>query len=537
MINSQANSNMELLGAGRSGEVFLLKTPEGKIARKIFYGDKITDLIHYFFFGAPNPYMWNEDALNCAYYRRRILENLVQFWFGSHLTVANATDRGWNEESKSYQLDTEFSPGEAVSLHHPFNHDKDWQVEVLVNRVMQPLQKWLIKSGFDGLVWQAGKGNPVALNNFLLTKDDRDNYQFVWIDLESGVPALIPLNFLTLFTFYLPKCFHHKRPLFDDVDMDRLNAYVETNRVGLEDTLGVKTYQEMVSDIEHIGYHQRNWKEMPRFQGSIYYQLKKGKITENEANRYLQNPLRWYLRELIRLGRKLPYKLLVRLPVKLFNFFTSIPYFGFIRGLFKVLFFRRYRFKVATDYVNRRLQRWTDRNQLTDEESDYFFHHLHNDHSSEYLGDFGVHLGMKVFVKIFEYIISPLLYAAGLIDEATLVLLLIFGGPVSRTLYTVLRMFQAAGEGKELPWVAFLMGLIPSFFGNIAYPCQMIYSASGPRGKLARFIVYDTFSRVGDKFPIWGGEDTLTEHYFNHGADRLVRGVSWLRNLFKRRGS
>jgi len=43
---------------------------------------------------------------------------------------------------------------------------------------MKPLQKRLIESGFDGLVWQAGKGNPVALNNFLL--DNKRNW--VWID-------------------------------------------------------------------------------------------------------------------------------------------------------------------------------------------------------------------------------------------------------------------------------------------------------------------------------------------------------------------
>jgi len=80
----------KLLGAGRSGQVFLVASQEGLIARKIFYTDKIAAIIHYFFFGSPNPYIWNEDAIKCAFYRRKILSELVQFWFNDKLKVAEA---------------------------------------------------------------------------------------------------------------------------------------------------------------------------------------------------------------------------------------------------------------------------------------------------------------------------------------------------------------------------------------------------------------------------------------------------------------
>jgi hypothetical protein len=62
MAKLQHNYPGKLLGAGRSGQVFLVTTQEGLIAKKIFYTDKIAGIIHYFFFGSPNPYIWNEEA-------------------------------------------------------------------------------------------------------------------------------------------------------------------------------------------------------------------------------------------------------------------------------------------------------------------------------------------------------------------------------------------------------------------------------------------------------------------------------------------
>ncbi|WP_225225391.1 hypothetical protein [Komarekiella delphini-convector] len=90
MAKLQHNYPGKLLGAGRSGQVFLVTTQQGLIAKKIFYTDKIAGIIHYFFFGSPNPYIWNEDAIKCAFYRRRILSELVQFWFSKNLKVAEA---------------------------------------------------------------------------------------------------------------------------------------------------------------------------------------------------------------------------------------------------------------------------------------------------------------------------------------------------------------------------------------------------------------------------------------------------------------
>jgi hypothetical protein len=138
------------------------------------------------------------------------------------LKVADAIAIEWNEEHKAYQFDTEFIQGRHVALRQPCNRERTDELPALVRGIMLPLQKRLLEEGLDGLIWQAGKGTPNALNNFLLVNDTPEQYSFVWIDLESGVPALFPLNPLTLFSFYIPKSIQYKRALFDDVNPNKL---------------------------------------------------------------------------------------------------------------------------------------------------------------------------------------------------------------------------------------------------------------------------------------------------------------------------
>ncbi|MBE9049989.1 hypothetical protein IQ243_06120 [Nostocales cyanobacterium LEGE 11386] len=524
MVDIKKGSNHKLLGAGRSGQVFLVNTPDGNIARKIFFEDKIANLIHYFFFGVPNPYVWNQNALSCAYYRRKILKKLVSFWFDSQLRVADAFQMGWNEEFQAYQLDTEFIQGRHVSLHQPFTPTQGQSQELheLVHTIMIPLQKKLIQSGFDGLVWQAGRGSPTALNNFLLESHTAGKYVFVCIDLESGVPALFPLNILTLFSFYLPKSFQHKDALFDNVDINKLKQYLFEYKLTLQNKIGIQDYLEILEYVEELEYHQRKWKSVKRFHRSIQYQLHKCYISEQQANWYSQYPVIWYVRELVRLICLSLKLFIIELPLKIFNKLTKISYLILLKQFYKFIFSQRYRLKIAKDYVSKRIENWQQRKQLTNEEADYLLARLSSENASAYLNDFGVHLGIKGFVKIWEILLVPLLYSAGLINEIILIIWLAIGGPAYRTIYTSYRMMQEAQAGREIPWIALIVGLIPTF-GTLAYPCQVIYSATGKRSKLAQFIVYDFFTRLGAKIPAWGGEDTLTEHFFNNCANKIVR--------------
>lgn len=523
MVDTKQPANYKLLGAGRSGRVYLIDTPKGKIARKVFFEDKLASLVHYLFFGVPNPYVWNQDAIACAFYRRKILKELVKFWFDSQLRIADALQRSWNAEFHAYQLDTEFIQGRHVSLHQPFDQNQGEEVHTLVHKIMLPLQRYLIQSGFDGFVWQAGKGSPKALNNFLLeTQTTQSELSFVCIDVESGVPALFPLNIWTLFSFYLPKSFKHRSALFDDVDIPKLKQYISDHKYHLEDKISISGYTELLENVECLEYHQKRWKSLNRFHRSIQYQLYKGYITEEQANWYVQNPLIWYIRELGRIIFRIVKFIFVSLPVKILRKLIKINYLLFFKRLGKFIFSQRYRLQMSRDYVSNRIQNWQKRKQLTTEEADSLFSRLASEHSSSYLSDFGVHLGIKAFFMWVEIVFAPLLYSAGIINEVVLMLWLVLGGPIYRTVYTVYRMFQEAKEGQDIPWVALFVGFIPTF-GVLAYPCQMIYSATGRRSKVSQFIVYDFFSGLGIKIPIWGGEDTLTEHFFNNCANSVIR--------------
>jgi hypothetical protein len=119
-------------------------------------------------------------------------------------------------------------------LRQPFSRERLGELPALVHGIMMPLQNKLIQAGFDGLVWQAGKGTPTALNNFLLTSDTPDKYIFVWKNFKSGVPALFPLNLLTMVSFYLAKSIQYVRALFDDVNSSKLKQYVNRVKVKLQ---------------------------------------------------------------------------------------------------------------------------------------------------------------------------------------------------------------------------------------------------------------------------------------------------------------
>jgi hypothetical protein len=522
MANLQDSHRPKLLGAGRSGKVFLVKNETTSIARKIFYADKLANIIHYIFFGSPNPYIWNQDVISCAFYRRKILGQLVRFWFDDNLRVADAIAIAWNPEFKAYQLDTEFIQGRHVALCQPFSRNRVHEFPALAKGIMEPLQKKLIQAGLDGLVWQAGKGTPTALNNFLLATDNPEKDTFVWIDLESGVPALFPLNILILLKFYLPKAFKYGRVLFDDVNTTKLKHYVNICKFDLQDKLGIEAYNKLVEDISKLEHHQKKWHSMGRFERSIQSQVKTGLIDEQQAQWFSEHPWFWYMRELLRVLRKLLKIMFITMPVKIFTKIMSLPYKNFIENFGKFIFSERYRLQIARNYINKRITYWQDRKQLESENIDSLLQLANSESSSSYLYDFGVHIGIKIFLNGSEFFLVPLLYVSGFINEVIFTSWVIAGGPIYRTIYTLWRMMQSYKNREEIPWIAFVVGLIPTF-GFLAYPCQIIYSAHGRKKKISQFIIYDFLTRIGKLIPIFGGEDTQTEHFFNRLADKIAQ--------------
>lgn len=509
---------------GRLAILFKGKDKQGKdIVIKAFSGeDLLAKLVNYFFTGAPAAYSWNEDAAWAAHYRRNIVVELSEYWFGDKLRVAKSLGVKWNDEYKAYELYTELINGRNASLHHPFSEQREWELDDLVNNIMKPLQKNLIESGFDGLAWQAGYGNPVALNNFLLENNGKNGNTWVWIDLESGVPALAPLNLVNLVDYYLPKSIKHRRPLFDDVDINKLRGYIKTHKQDLERKIGNGRYSSLYDNIIHLESHQKRWKSVKRADRSITYQLKKERITQKQADWYSKYPYLWYGREIARMSGKATNRLLVDLPLEILNKLALVDYKEVASKVWKFIISQKYRSEISRNYVEKRIDVWEERDKLQYDEANYLHAQLENEETCSYITDFGVHIVIKPVVKSIEYWGLPSLYIMGLIDEKTLGIALVSAGPVSRTLYTSGRLIQSTIKGKEKPWVALGTGLFP-MGGNAAYPFQMIYSATEEDGNVAKFILYDIFTRIGEKFPIWGGKDTRTEHFFNHIPDLIAR--------------
>lgn len=501
-----------LLGAGRSGRVYRLareadaplqgqaaepgstaRKSSSSIARKIFFGEPATNLVHTVCFGAPNPYMWNADAVACAYYRRQLLATLVGVWFGDRLRVAKAMAMGWDDSTRSYFLDTEFVAGRPVALCHPFR-PTDGEVADQVHQIMEPLQGHLRESGFDGLLWQVGKGNPSALNNLLLTESGRDTAdgrcRFAWIDLESGVPALFPLNPVALVQFYLPQAIRRGQPMFDDVDIPQLQRYLTAQQAVLTAAVGPTTYQQLVDQTQQLAHHQTRWKTLGRTVANLRYQVQKGCLSPAQAEAAQDDPWRWYAGEALRYTRRGLYAALVQGPQRLWQRLRRTDLSRLLWATWGATWSHRYRLYLTRRYLARRIRAWEQRGQLAPAQAETLLHSLRTEHSHGYLADFCVHLGLKLPIKLLKVTLLPLLFGLGLINGWWLALGLAAGGMAVRQTYTVGRMAIAAAHRQPIPWVALGVGFIP-FLSTGAFPCQLVYDASQSRqSTVAQFILY-----------------------------------------------
>ena len=551
----------KLLGQGMSGAFFLEHDIGGnQFVRKVFHGSLITNVIHYLSSGAPNPYIWNENAIQSAYYRRKILSDLVEYWFEGRLRVAEARGVSWNADHRAYELTTEFINGRHAALHHSFSRPNESELSDLVTEVMNPLQERLAESGFDGLVWQAGKGNPVAANNFMLEKNPSGGNNWVWIDLESGVPALFPLNPISLLSFYLPKSFRHGRALFDDVDVPKLASYVLDNGSELEKSLGIGRTNALRDNILQLNQVQLDWKSLGRADRGIQHSLKKEKITEAQATRYSNNHAAWYGREAVRIAGKASIKLVMDMPFAALDRLSLGMYQLFSLEPWKLAYSQDYRRELLRGYVGNRIDGWERRKQLSANEAAYLRRQLEHEAASPYLTDLAFHVGLKSVEPFVGGAIATALYLNGSVDLKTSGMIAFLGGSITRTAYTGLRMaddamvsfdagkiasglreffvmthylnhFEGLQESasyvsskvlgvKRL--IALALGAVPTY-GNAAYPVQMLYSGTTATRDLAKFLMYDGSSRIGENVPIWGGKDTMTEHFFNRIPGVLVR--------------
>ncbi len=532
-MRHEATNEPLKLGQGRAAEVFLARDSRGRaVARKVFGGDLASKLVLYLLTGAGNAYAWCEAAIRSAFARRRILAHLVRFWFGDRLRLPRTGGWRWNSDHKAFELECELIEGSHAPLPGPAGSGSREPgldpVRELVRDVMRPLQRHLEAAGFDGLLWQAGRGNPVAASNFMLERPVTPAVatgprRWVWIDLESGVPALFALNPLATARYYLPKSLHHRGWLFDDVDVPKLRRYLWHSRQDLESALGDEALHDILHQVDELEHWQRHWKTMPRHRRSISQQLARERITAHQAEHYRRHPVRWQARlaatALARCAKRLPALVrrqlarlrrldLIRLAARCFRFSTS----------------QHYRERLARAFVAARVRHWTQRGFLGSHEVARLRRQLRRDETSAYLTDFVVHLMIKAPIKGAQWLLIPPAVALGWLSLGSAAFLLVAGGFIGRTLYTCLRVIQAFVRRQRRPWVALGSGLLP-VVGNAAYPVQLLYGSTERGGELARFILYDTLAAAGRSVPIWGGADSLIEHWCARLGDVAIR---WL---------
>jgi len=409
-------------------------------------------------------------------------------------------------------------------LRHPGCGPAKDEVRDLVGNVLRPLAGHLKRAGFDGLLWQAGKGNPVASANFMREMPtDGTPARWVWIDAESGVPALFPFNPWHLLATYLPLSLKHGRWLFDDVDVPCLRDYVDAHAAEFEATLGADRVTRMRRDVEALAAVQAKWKTLSRHQRSVGSHLAIGRITASQAAHYAERPVRWLLRlvgrgsvKAARLAGRGLWRGLAHLEPR--RLALALGRWG------KFFLSQRVRERWASRHVRRRVRDWRDRGFLTREDGRRVRASMRTSDAAGYVADFGVHLAMKPGLKLITWGVVPALKLTGYIDSWWLVgILVVYGGAIGRTLYTFSRTLQALVRGRHLPVVALAVGLLP-VVGNAAYPLQLLATSSKKDGGVAKFMVHDIFSALGRRLPIWGGKDTLTEHRANAVATFVARG-------------
>ena len=399
------------LGAGRAAEVYLVRDPQtGHLyAEKLFQAkgslsETGRDIIYWACFQAPFPYHTKEHAIKAAMFRRRVLRELTEFWFGKPL-VADAHYIRWDDTAKGHVLGTEYikgrgpKPGEYDPhiLRNFFNNypvrflkrlagirsqkveGSRWEIDD-VTRQLDDLKEKFHEAGFIGSEWQVDKMLSVPTANVL--KDT--NEKWILVDVESGMPALVLLKHLwaaiKLGSF----------PLFDDTDFTKLQSYIRNNWNGLIDKLGTERFHQLESDIRQLEYHTKAWKssEPAIFshkhrlltdsqlrtnirKGFAEHWLKTGQISAETAHKIEQSNLRFggYLCRDYAKSIFSGMGTLARSAGRGIRRFADTIVTA-LHLSYSALFNEKYLLQFSESNVNERIDSWQKAGRLTDEEAE-----------------------------------------------------------------------------------------------------------------------------------------------------------------------
>ncbi len=214
-------------------------------AEKIYLPTRFVRLLYRLSFQGPFPYTDNAPALEAARLRRTIAGLLTKAWFGDNM-VAQALDVRLEEDGR-YTLVTELIRG---------TEPKDPRHAKLM---LRQLTARFLDAGLAS--WQVGHYNPRALGNLI----EREDGSYRIIDLESNlVTPIMPPGAAARAARRV------QYPSFDDIDMPRLQQYLETNHQELATVLGPEDTARLLNAAAAYGREQRAWQGgEPRIPGKL----------------------------------------------------------------------------------------------------------------------------------------------------------------------------------------------------------------------------------------------------------------------------
>ncbi|HSF29311.1 MAG TPA: hypothetical protein VLK82_02405 [Candidatus Tectomicrobia bacterium] len=262
-----ALERVKTLGHGRGARVDLVRDRRTNrlIAEKLFGHGRglsafLTTLLYWLAYQAPFAYHTTANAVWAAYYRRKAVRLLTEYWFGVPC-IADALYIRWDAAAGAFVLGTEYIAGRPprVSRTDPYLLHRWLRMQSLPPQPVQEtdalvgfmdcLRFHLGESGFVGAQWQVDRRTLVATANFLHNGD-----RWIALDLESGVPALtIPR--------YLREGLRLGRfPLFDDTDFARLQSYIDAHACALTSRLGPEKARHLRQVISELENYECLWK-------------------------------------------------------------------------------------------------------------------------------------------------------------------------------------------------------------------------------------------------------------------------------------
>ncbi|MCH8919559.1 MAG: phosphatase PAP2 family protein [Chloroflexi bacterium] len=197
--------------------------PEKGTATKVYRPPGVVRLFYWLAFQAKFPYENNRAALDTATYRRKIASALTVHRFGKDL-VAGVTAVDCDLQRCSFV--TKYIAGEKV--------ENDEATKQFLAEVVETFAA----AGLS--VWQINPRNPHAHTNLIRTPDGDK----VIIDLESAVVTPIPAP-----GQWRSSLRRGAIPIFDDIDFERLRAYISSNEAALAASLGADGLAAFKNDV------------------------------------------------------------------------------------------------------------------------------------------------------------------------------------------------------------------------------------------------------------------------------------------------